>query len=79
MTTGPKIKGSRAYKQGYNMGSRRTPAFPNLFTKSGRQLAKVRFDTLIKRYLPQNIDKANKDQFIKGLKAGAKEYYKKKK
>ena len=79
MSSAPKQKGSRAYKEGYKVGSRKSPAFPNLFTKSGRRLAKVRFDTLAKRYLPQNVDKAFGDQFMKGLKAGAKEYYEKKK
>ena len=77
---GPKIKGSRAYREGYNIGYRKSSMFPNLFKKSGRKLAKAQFEAQggWSQFLPSNVDKSLESQFVKGLKAGTKEHYKKK-
>ena len=77
---GPKQKGSKAYREGYNIGYRKSSMFPNLFKKSGRRLAKAQFEAQggWKQFLPSNVDKSLQGQFVKGLKAGTKKYFKEK-
>jgi len=80
---GPKVKGSRAYRTGYNIGSRKSSMFPNLLKKSGRKQLKTEFESrggtkgLIKDAL--GITTQEEKQYNKGLKKGAEEYYAKKK
>jgi hypothetical protein len=78
---GPKQKGSRAYREGYKVGSRKSSMFPNLFKKSGRQLAKVQFEAQggWKQFIPSNVDKSLESQFVKGVKEGTKKYFEDKK
>jgi len=61
---GPKIKGSRAYREGYNIGYRKSSMFPNLLKKSGRKLAKAQFEAQggWKQFLPSNVDKSLEGQ-----------------
>ena len=77
---GPKQKGSKAYREGYNVGSRKSSMFPNLFKKSGRRLAKAQFEAQggWSQFIPSNVDKSLEGQFVKGLKAGTKKYFKEK-
>ena len=82
---GPKVKGSRAYRTGYNIGSRKSSMFPNLLKKSGRKQLKTEFESrggikgLINIKEALGITTQAEKQYNKGLKKGAEEYYAKKK
>jgi hypothetical protein len=86
---GPKIKGSRAYREGYKRGSRKTPFIYNPFTKSGKRKLKTEFEAsggwkqFVSDYLLSEKEAKRQKlilkQSTKGRKVGAKEYYAKKK
>ena len=86
---GPKIKGSRAYREGYKRGSRKTPFIYNPFTKSGKRKLKTEFEASggWKQFVPTYLlskkeakkQILTKKQSTKGRKVGVKEYYAKKK
>jgi hypothetical protein len=85
---GPKEKGSRAYREGYRLGSRKKTTFYNPFTKSGKKRLKTEFEArggwddlnpLNAFGLSSKKTIHTTKQYNKGIKAGAKEYYAKKK
>ena len=70
-------KEKKAYKEGFKVGSRKVPMFPNLLKKSGRNQLKIVWEAEggWKQLLPSSIDKSLKSPFMQGVKDGAKEYY----
>jgi len=76
MSSSPKLKGSRAYKEGYRKGKRlsRSGGLKEEFKRTGGWKTQL---GLLKGIFTRT-EPHNWTQYGKGLKAGAKEYYEEK-